>query len=76
MYEFNVICSYSTIPQDIFDIEVSALSEALVLGCVFEEIRENLHQLEKISLCLRLKNGVEPPEWLLEKNGKYFFSTK
>lgn len=75
MLSFQVIASFENYEQDIFDFDIdkyyideeSFITE--VLKCL-----ENVDDLYKLSICQFCTNKNEIMDWLLSRNGKYFFN--
>ena len=77
MYKFNIIATYLTDDQDIFDIEFDendVSSETTFLLSIFSELDEiSIDSLIKLSICQFSKEEEMLP-WVRARHGKYYFS--
>lgn len=68
--QIQAICTFWNSPQEFYTFEFDeSPSEAEFLFTVFQEIAPRIKHLAKISGCATL-----PLKWILESNGKYYFS--
>jgi hypothetical protein len=75
---FQIIASFEEIDQDIIDIDLPEIyyeNEArfltMVLNCMEED---NIKELVKLSVFQESKSVSDNIEWLIDRNGKYFFN--
>lgn len=71
---FNVILTFSSIEQHIFNIEInSKVTEEDFVNQIFDELsRGEIVDLIKISICQML--DTEIVDWLMKRNGKFYFN--
>ena len=78
MNSFNVILTYNNFEQEIFDIidfEIS-LEKPFIISILRELPLERLKDLVKISLCQVENCKYLLLDWLMARNGKYYFNTE
>ena len=75
---FQIIANFEKLDQDIFDIDLPQVyceDEArfltMILNCMEED---SIKDLAKLSVFQRAKSRSEVIEWLVERNGKYYFN--
>jgi hypothetical protein len=75
---FQIIASFEKLDQDIIDIDLPEIyyeNEArfvtMILNCMDEE---SILQLVKLSVFQHPKTQADAIEWLIDRNGKYFFN--
>ena len=76
MFKFNIIATYNDDDQDFFDIEMNeedVKNEKTFLHALFRE-ETKLKSLIKYSICQVGKNYGEILPFLLDRNGKYYFT--
>lgn len=77
---FDVIVTYDNGPQDFFDLPTTKdrmRSNAAILKDVLESVEDRIEKVCKISVCLTGDiSADEIPAWLLNGDGKWYFSTK
>lgn len=76
MVQFTVIATYNDDDQDFFDIEMNEAEvkdEKTFLHTLFRE-ETKLKSLIKFSICQKFKKYDEILPFLLERNGKYYFT--
>ena len=76
MFKFNIIATYNDDDQDFFDIEMNegdVKNEKTFLFALFRQELE-LKSLIKYSICQVGKNYGEILPFLLDRNGKYYFT--
>jgi hypothetical protein len=75
---FHIIANFEKLDQDIIDIDLPEIyceNEArfltMVLNCMEED---NIKELVKLSVYQQSKSVSDAIEWLIGRNGKYFFN--
>jgi len=75
---FEIIANFNVLDQDIIDIDLPEIyyeNEArfltMVLNCMEED---SIKDLVKLSVCQHAKSRSEAIQWLIDRNGKYFFN--
>ena len=75
---FQIIANFYELPDDIIDIDLPEIyyeNEArfvtMILNCMEED---SIKKLAKLSVCQHAKSQAEAIQWLIDRNGKYFFN--
>ena len=77
---FQIIATFEELDQDqdIIDIDLPEIyyeNEArfvtMILNCMEED---NIKKLAKLSVCQHPKTHADAIQWLIDRNGKYFFN--
>jgi hypothetical protein len=75
---FHIIASFEELDQDIIDIDLPKVYYEneeqfmrIILNCMDEE---SVKQLVKLSVIQFAKSDSEAIQWLIDRNGKYFFN--
>ena len=73
---FQIIATFEDGDQDIFEIDIGYVNNEKnfienILDCLESEQIKNLI---KLSICHYAKNGEPSVDWLMNRDGKYFFN--
>ena len=75
---FEIIASFEELDQDIIDIDLPEIyyeNEARFLTMILNCMEKNsIKELVKLSVCQHTKSQSEAIQWLIDRNGKYFFN--
>jgi hypothetical protein len=75
---FQIIASFEKLDQDIIDIDLPETyyeNETRFLTTVFNCMDENsIKELVKFSVCQHVKSHSDAIQWLIDRNGKYYFN--
>jgi len=75
---FQVIASFEKLGQDIIDIDLSEAyyeNELRFLAVIFNCMdKDSLEELVKLSVCQHLKSHSDAIQWLINRDGKYYFN--
>ena len=75
---FQIIANFYALEDDIIDIDLPEIyyeNEArfltMILNCMEDD---SIEKLVKLSVCQHAKSPSEAIQWLIDRNGKYFFN--
>jgi hypothetical protein len=74
--KFQIIASFENIDEVIFDLETKNITnEDIFMKVIFDNLEfDEIKELTKLSICQTFKNKDEIMDWLIDRNGKYYFN--
>jgi len=75
---FQIIATFEELDQDIIDIDLPEIyyeNEARFVTMILNYMEEDsIKKLAKLTVCQHPKRHADAIQWLIDRNGKYFFN--